>query len=110
MAADVLSDQGVNFLKLHHLHVVRNTVLENEYRANPFPLLGLEDYAELVVDFLERLSPAFYIERLFGTAPKDQLIGPIWGKSKAEIRGYIERRLAARKTCQGSRQSAVGGR
>jgi len=108
--ADVISCQGLNVLKLHHLHVVRNTALENEYRANPFPLLGLEDYAELVVDFLERLDPAIYIERLFGTAPKDQLIGPVWGKSKAEIRAYIERRLAERNTYQGSRQSFVGSR
>ena len=25
-AADIISDQGVNFLKLHHLHIVQNTV------------------------------------------------------------------------------------
>jgi uncharacterized protein len=108
--ADAISRQGLNFLKLHHLHVVQNTAMEKEYRAKPFPLLGLEEYAELVVDFLERLDPAIYIERLFGTAPKDQLIGPVWGKSKAEIRGYIERTLAARNTYQGSRQSAVDSR
>lgn len=108
--ADVISRQGLNVLKLHHLHVVRNTTLENEYRAKPFPLLGLEEYTELVVDFLERLDPAIYIERLFGTAPKDQLIGPVWGKSKAEIRSAIERTLAARNTYQGRRQSMVGSR
>ncbi len=102
-AAGVLSDHGVNILKLHHLHVVRDTVLEREYRDSPFPLLGLEEYTELVVDFLERLSPDIYIERLFGTAPKDRLIGPVWGKSKAEIRGFIEQRLSARETWQGKR-------
>ena len=100
-AADVFSEQGVNILKLHHLHVVRNTAMEREYQANPFPLLRLEEYAELVVDFLERLNPDIMIERFFGTAPRDQLIAPIWGKSKAEIRGYIERRLIARNTWQG---------
>ena len=100
-AADVFSEQGVNILKLHHLHVVRNTAMEREYQANPFPLLRLEEYAELVVDFLERLNPDIMIERLFGTAPRDQLIAPIWGKSKAEIRGYIEQRLVARNTWQG---------
>jgi radical SAM protein (TIGR01212 family) len=105
-AADVISDQGLNILKLHHLHVVRDTALENEYRSQPFPLLGLDEYAELVVDFLERLSPAIFIERLFGTAPRDQLIGPVWGKSKAEIRSYIERKLAYRGTYQG--RKAIG--
>ena len=55
--------------KLHHLHIVRNTLLEKQYRENPFPLLGLEEYADLVVDFLERLNPDICIERLFGSAP-----------------------------------------
>jgi uncharacterized protein len=100
-SADILSEAGLNFLKLHHLHVVRNTILEKEYQLQPFPLLGLEEYADLVVDFLERLNPAIFIERLFGTAPKNQLVGPVWGKSKGEIQHCIEQRLAIRNTCQG---------
>ena len=99
--ADVISGTGLNFLKLHHLHVVQNTAMASEYHAHPFPLLGLDDYADLVVDFLERLSPEIYVERLFGTAPKDQLIGPVWGKSKAEIQRTIEQGLASRNTWQG---------
>ena len=108
--ADILSDQGVNFLKLHHLHIVQNTVLERTYREQSFPLLGLEDYADLVVDFLERLNPEVCIERLFGTAPEDQLIAPLWGKSKAQIQKYIESRLVARDAWQGSRASGTAGK
>jgi radical SAM protein (TIGR01212 family) len=105
--AGIISNQGVNFLKLHHLHIVQNTVFEREYREKPFPLLGMEEYADLVVDFLERLSPEVYIERLFGIAPEDQLIAPIWGKSKAEIQRYIESRFVTRDTWQGSQYSAA---
>jgi radical SAM protein (TIGR01212 family) len=106
--ADILSDKGLDFLKLHHLHVVRDTLLESQYRRNPFPLLELEEYADLVVDFLERLNPAICIERLFGAAPKEQLIGPDWGKSNSEIRHCIEQRFVARNTYQGcSYQSPV---
>jgi uncharacterized protein len=102
-AADILPTTGLNILKLHHLHVVRNTRMEEEYLSHPFPLLGLEEYADLVVDFLERLNPAIFIERLFGTAPEDLLIGPVWGKSKGEIQRTIEQRLAIRNTYQGFR-------
>ena len=104
--AEVISDKGLNFLKLHHLHVVRNTPMGSDYQINPFPLLGLEEYADLVVDFLERLNSSIFIERLFGVAPESQLIGPIWGKSKAEARRYIEQRLVLRDTYQG--RKAVG--
>jgi uncharacterized protein len=104
--ADVLSTCGLHFLKLHQLHIVRHTALECEYRKSKFPLLSLEEYAELVVDFLERLDPSICIERLFGTAPEDTLVAPLWGKSKHEIRSFIERRFAARRTCQGIRSTA----
>jgi radical SAM protein (TIGR01212 family) len=99
--AAALSDKGLNFLKLHHLHIVRGSAMADEYQENPFPLFGLDEYTDLVVDFLERLSPAIVVERLFGFAPADQLIGPVWGKSKAEIRRRIDLRLAERNTYQG---------
>jgi len=99
--ADAVSEAGVDFLKVHHLHVVRHTVMGREYQKKPFPLLGYQEYLDLVVDFLERLDPAIRIERLFGLAPDEQLLGPHWGRSKAQIQHDIESALAQRNTHQG---------
>lgn len=99
--AQVISSQGLNFLKLHHFHVVRDTEIARMHAERPFDLLTLEDYADLVVDFVGRLSPGIFIERLFGTAPAAQLIGPLWGKRPAEIRHFIDRRFADRNVSQG---------
>jgi radical SAM superfamily enzyme len=104
--ADILSGEGVNFLKLHHLHVVRGTALAREYAARPFPLPSLGEYAELVADFLERLSPDIHIERLFGTAPERELIAPVWGVGRAGIQRSIERTLAYRGSRQGMRRAS----
>ena len=95
-AARVVSEAGIDFLKLHHLHIVRGSSLAEEYRREPFHLPDLEEYAELAADFLDRLSPGIYIERFFATAPKGQLIAPIWGKSKAEIQRYMEQVIRER--------------
>jgi radical SAM protein (TIGR01212 family) len=92
-SAEVVSSAGVDFLKLHHLHIVRGSRLGEEYQASPFRLPTLEEYAELVADFLKRLSPDVCIERLFGTAPGELLIAPVWGKSKAEIQRHIEQAI-----------------
>lgn len=100
-AAGAISDKGIDFLKLHHLHVVKNTGMEKEFRDHPFHLLDLDEYVELAVDFLERLNPEIRIERLFGSAPPDQLVGPVWEKSKGGIRHRIEQRLKERNTWQG---------
>ena len=89
--AHIVSEAGIDFLKLHNLHIVRGSSLAEEYMNRPFHLPGLEEYADLVTDFLARLNPDICIERLFATAPPDQLIAPVWGKSKAEILRYIEK-------------------
>ena len=106
--ADIVSDEGVNVLKLHHLHVVRGTALAREFAANPFPLPTLGEYAELVADFLERLSPDIRIERLFGTAPEGELIAPLWGAGRAGTRSFIEDTLAGRGVLQRQRRLPPG--
>ena len=89
----VVSEAGIDFLKLHHLHIVRGSTLAEEYLERPFHVPGLEEYAELAADFLKRLNPDICIERLFATAPVDQLIAPVWGGSKAEIQRFIEQAI-----------------
>ncbi len=99
--ATELSATGLDSLKLHHLYLVRNTVMAQDYERNPFKLLGFDEYAELVVEFLERLNPEIRIERLFGEAPLESLLGPNWGKSKAVIQHRIEQEFEERGTYQG---------
>ena len=99
--ADAVSGAGLDFLKLHHLHIVRGTALAQRYLDEPFPLLGYEEYLDLAVEFLERLNPEIKLERLFGLAPAEHLLGPLWARSKAEIQRDLESRLAARETWQG---------
>ncbi len=101
-----ISDVGLDFLKLHHLHIVRGTALAQQYLDDPFPLPVYESYIDLVVEFLELLNPAVRLERLFGLAPEEQLLGPNWNKTKAEIQYDIERALAQRGTWQGRRYQA----
>ena len=99
--AGAVSAAGVDFLKLHHLHVIRGTALGDEFLQAPFPLLVYEEYLDLVVAFLELLDPAVCLERLFGVAPGTSLLGPHWGKTKAEIQHDLERALEKRATWQG---------
>lgn len=101
--AGAVSSAGIDFLKLHHLHVVRHTAMGREYQKKPFPLLGYQEYLDLVVEFLEKLSPSIRLERLFGLAPESELLAPRWGKTKAEIQYDIESSLASRHTYQGRR-------
>jgi radical SAM protein (TIGR01212 family) len=106
--ADAVSGIGLDFLKLHHLHVVRDSALGRGYLERPFPLLEYRRYIDLLVDFLERLEPSIRLERLFGMVPEKHLIGPRWGKSKAEIHRDIVKTLESRDTWQGRRSRLSG--
>ena len=93
-------------VKLHHLHVVRHTVLEKLYHRGEVPLLSLEDYASLVVDCLEVLPPDMIIMRLMGDAPRELLVAPTWSLDKRLALRCIEQELERRETYQGKRYSA----
>lgn len=101
--ADELSHLPLEFLKIHHLQVVKDTPLEIIYRENPFHVFGYEEYLDFVTDFIERLSARIVLQRLFATAPDSILIAPQWGKSRQEILRDIEKRLEGKNTYQGKR-------
>jgi radical SAM protein (TIGR01212 family) len=106
--ARVVSEAGIDFLKLHQLHIVRGSSLAEKYQNRPFHLPDLEEYANLAADFLARLNPGIHIERLFATAPAGQLIAPVWGKSKAEIQRFIVSRLPAQHTMTRNEAAQTG--
>ena len=97
----VLNSLEVQFVKLHHLHIVRGTVLAREYERRPFALFSLQEWADLVCDFLPRLDPQIVIQRLFGWTPERFLIAPQWGSDRAAIQRTIETALERRDVRQG---------
>jgi radical SAM superfamily enzyme len=106
--APAVSGAGLDFLKLHHLHLVRHTALAVQHLNQPFRLLECGEYIDLVVRFLELLDPAIRMERMFAVAPEELLIAPRWGKSKAEIQRAIELELERRGTWQGRLNAGEG--
>ena len=101
--AKVISKLPVNNLKLHQLQVHHKTVLEKQYMANPgsFHLFTVEEYTELVVDYLELLNPAVIVERFVSEAPSKMVVAPKWGLKNFEFVAKVEKRLKERDTWQG---------
>ena len=101
--AKVISKLPVNNLKLHQLQVHHKTVLEKQYLANPgsFHLFTVEEYTELVVDYLELLNPEIIVERFVSEAPSKMVVAPKWGLKNFEFVAKVEKRLKERDTWQG---------
>ena len=102
----LLNELGVDGVKIHLLHVMRDTELADMYRRGAVELLSREEYVALVCDFLERLDPGISIQRLTGDGGRDHLIAPLWSLAKFEVLNAIDAELERRGTRQGSRLEA----
>jgi hypothetical protein len=109
--ATEISGLPLHGIKLHQLQIVHGTKMAQEYRLSPdnFNFFTLEEYIELIVDFLELLNPSFVVERFAGEVPPRFLAGPGWGFIRNDqILVMVEKRLEERETWQGKHQQTSG--
>lgn len=101
--AGELNRLGVDGVKLHLLHVMKGTRLAEMYGRGEVTVMGRDDYAGLVCDFLELLDPRILIHRLTGDGGHDNLVAPLWSLKKFEILNLIDAEMERRGTRQGIR-------
>ena len=88
--AEYIGKLHLNGIKLHLLHVLKNTDLEKMYIDRQFELPTLEKYTELLIGCLKRLPPDTVIHRLTGDGAKRELIAPLWSADKKRVLNYIK--------------------
>lgn len=99
--ADELNNYKIQFVKLHHLHVVKGSKMAYDYKKSPFKLFTLEEYTDFLCKFLPKLNPEIFIQRLFGISDWDELIAPNWKLKKTLIQNHIENAFVSRNVFQG---------
>lgn len=97
----LLNRLQVDGVKLHNLHVIRGTALEQYYHMGKVPLLERSEYVALVVDFLELLSPRIVVHRLSGETYRAITVAPEWSIDKLATHNAIFKALENRDTWQG---------
>jgi len=99
-----ISKLPIETLKMHHLQIVKQTVMAVQYKRNPesFDLFTSEDYIDFISDFIGFLRPDISIERFASEAPYDLLIAPKWNQMKNfEVVAKIDQKLAEKNSWQG---------
>ncbi len=94
-------DLGVDGIKYHLLHVLKNTDLETEYESGGFETLSLDKYCEILSGCIKRTDKRIAIHRLTGDGDKRLLIAPLWSADKKHVLNTINRYFEATNTVQG---------
>nr|WP_320114835.1 TIGR01212 family radical SAM protein [uncultured Desulfuromonas sp.] len=100
--ADEMARLKVDGIKVHLLHVLKDTALGDLYEQGAFTLFDQPSYVQTVVDFIERLHPETMIQRLTGDGPRDILLAPRWSLKKWEVLNAIDDEFERRGSRQGS--------
>lgn len=96
-----LRNLPIDGIKIHMLHVINNSPLGKLYNENPFELLSLEEYVNIVVEQLRLLPPNIVIHRITGDADKNELIAPLWTLKKFVVMNEIDKLMRKENYYQG---------
>lgn len=84
-------------IKLHLLHILKNTRLEREYREKPFKILSLDEYTEILINCLRILPESVVIHRMTGDGDKRLLVEPLWSADKKRVLNTINKAIREAK-------------
>lgn len=101
--ARFLARYPLNGLKIHNLHVVRDTLLARQFERGEVRMLERREYVEMVCDLLEWIPSDWVIHRLTGEAPPDHLMAPLWCLDKVGLLEEISQEMQTRESWQGKK-------
>ena len=98
---DELVKLHIDGIKIHHLHIIKNTQLAYEYEKQAFKIFGEYEYAEELIALLRHIPSHIPILRIATDTPDKDLIAPIWHMSKGQFGEYIAQTMRYRGITQG---------
>jgi len=99
--AEVVGRLKLDGIKIHPLHIIKGTNLEEIYKKGQYKPLELDAYVNLAVGFLERIWSDTVIQRITADCPREFLIAPMWIVDKNKVLGRIEEKLLQINAFQG---------
>ena len=96
-----LSGLHIDGIKIHQMHVVEGTELEELYNKGKIILPSLEEYLDLAATSIQYLHKDILIHRLFGVSSNDMLVAPKWGIKKNRLKSLMDEYFFKNNVYQG---------
>jgi radical SAM protein (TIGR01212 family) len=101
--AKVVGALRPDMIKIHLLHVIKETLLANWYKSGEYIPLERERYIELVATALQYFHKDTVIARLTGDGVADDLLAPDWSRKKTTVINDIDKYLYTHNMWQGKK-------
>ena len=99
--ARTVSKMDIQGIKIHLLHVIKDTPMANMLSKGNMKLMEKDEYINIICNQLEILPQEMVIHRLTGDGKKEDLVGPLWSLKKWEVLNAIDDELKRRNSWQG---------
>ena len=96
-----LNNLNIDGVKIHMLHIIKDTDLADYYKEHPFHILTKEEYIDIVISQLELLRENIVIHRITGDPDKNELVEPTWLIKKFCVLNDIDKEQKKRDSYQG---------
>lgn len=102
--AKYLNSLRIDGIKIHMLHVLKDTAMNNLLQKEKFHILTREEYVDIVCSQIEVLNSKIVIERVTSDPNPDDLVEPAWLIKKFCVLNEIDKELSKRDTYQGAKE------
>ncbi len=101
LTAKLVNSLPIRNVKLHNLHVLRETPLEGLFQDGQFHPIERELYAQRVQLFLENIRPDIFVQRLAAYSSRwNELVAPAWTADKMGTHQFLIDFLRERQSYQ----------
>lgn len=91
--ASIISSLPLTMLKIHQMQIIKGTRLAKIYKERPFHLYTIEEYIDLITQYIGLLRSDLVLERFVTQSPPEMLIAPKWGLKNYEFTNLLNNRL-----------------
>ena len=95
--APIISSLPLTMLKIHQMQIIKGTRLAKIYKEQPFHLYTVEEYIDLITQYIGLLRSDLVLERFVTQSPPEMLIAPKWGLKNYEFTNLLNNRLREMK-------------
>ncbi len=96
-----LNNFKLSGIKIHMLHILKNTPLGDIYCDKPFKILSKDEFIDITTQQLRYLNPEIVVHRLTGDPVKEDLIEPTWVLKKFVVLNDIDKLMRKKQYYQG---------